>query len=183
MGIKTDVDKYKKKDPSLLQISVPFPSPPGVGLWFLQVPPPGGTRAEQEHKHKHQYKIKRNSWEQEKERQLGQRMKKNKEREKEEIVINTLYRDRNVKKKCNFFFRSLVIWSTSRSLTAQKPEYKHQQIRQLLHWFTCNPPLPAFFCFVFRKRTMHIWYDMMSLLAMPTPSKKHWFHNSCVLQR
>lgn len=63
-------------------------------------------------------------------------------------------------------FRSLVIWSTSRPPAAQRPEYKHKQIRQLLHWFTCTP-LPSFL----RKRTMHIWYDMMSLLAMPTPSK------------
>lgn len=38
-----------QKNLSLLQSSVPFPSPPGVGLnWFLQVPP-GGARAEQEH--------------------------------------------------------------------------------------------------------------------------------------
>lgn len=32
MGIKTDMDEYKKKNLSLLQSSVPFPSPPDVGI-------------------------------------------------------------------------------------------------------------------------------------------------------
>jgi len=59
MRIKTDMDKYKKIL-SLLQSSVPFPSPPGVGPTV----PPGSTRRRQSRaraQHKYQYKIKRNS--------------------------------------------------------------------------------------------------------------------------
>lgn len=50
-----------------------------------------------------------------------------------------------------FFLRSFVIWSTLRSPAAQKPEYKHQQIRHLLHWLTCTPlaHLDFFFPFFF----------------------------------
>lgn len=53
-----------------------------------------------------------------------------------------------------FFLRSFVIWSTLRSPAAQKPEYKHQQIRHLLHWFTCTPLAHLdffFFSFFFEK--------------------------------
>lgn len=40
-----------------------------------------------------------------------------------------------------------------------------------------QPPPVFFFPFL----NMHIWYDMISLLA--NTIQKHWFHNSCVLER
>lgn len=78
-----------------------------------------------------------------------------------------------------FFLRSFVIWSTLRSPAAQKPEYKHQQIRHLLHWLTCTPlahlDFFSFFFFLKKDYAHLIWHDVTTCYANTT--QKHWFHN------
>lgn len=143
---KTDMDKYKK---ICLYFRVQYLSLPHL-MWDSLVPP-GPTRRRQSRakaQHKYQYKIIGNSWESKKKRQLGHWIKKKLRKERRKNSYKHLIPWQKCEK--TGIFRSLVIWSTSRPLAAQRPEYKHKQIRQLLHWFTCTPlPLYFFSFFVF----------------------------------
>lgn len=149
-------------------------------LWYLRVPP-GGARAEQKHSTNTSTKFKKKKKKREKHRggkretegQIGGGVSKWRMERRGNIIINTLYFDRK-----NIFFSPSFFdyFGLLQGLLQQRPEWKHEQIRHLLHLFTCAPP-QIFTPFFIKKRKKDyehlIWHDFKVLLAKPTPFKKH----------
>lgn len=162
MDFKKDIDRYKKKKLT----SVPFPSPFVMGLT-------GSSKLHQEAPEQSnntaQYQYKNQSWEK-KERQLGHCNGRKEDR----------YKHDTLREKCvKWAFCVFKIFGLLQGLLQRWGQnYKQNQITVTALVYMQPPPAVFFVSF-----NIHMWHDITSLLNMPTPPEKHWFHNSCVQER